>query len=424
MIISVAGNISSGKTTLAKKICSLYDFTYVPSKRNELKFLDDFFENIPEYFFATQTSFLINKVSEIDEKRKSNNIVIDRSLYEDIHVFAQLWMDNYSIDEKEKVLYKSLAEYLIKTIPKTDIYILCNCEKKVLLERFNFRTKRTFEEKYPHNYIQQLCDRYDSIKLPNDAVVVEIDTSSLDVRDDNTVIDIMSYIFEQVNKQNYEQLSLFDSSNDVRAGKSITNPYVKVMNGSSNLVFAESTFNVKKKQIYLAAPFTEFATEEPVPKDKQQLLVDINIRRDYNILPKKYQSFLNKIKKLLSCNGEFDIILPHKDENNWGRTYISNDQIVEAMINNMKRSHLIVAIISNSIGVHMEIAMMSIQNKPMVLIVLDNFTTGFYANGFRKQQNVLVLHVSSIDNVYEALNDTTVLEFIRRNLSDEKVDRE
>jgi len=29
MIISVAGNISSGKTTLAKKISSLFGFTYI-----------------------------------------------------------------------------------------------------------------------------------------------------------------------------------------------------------------------------------------------------------------------------------------------------------------------------------------------------------------------------------------------------------
>ena len=91
MIISVAGNISSGKTTLAKKISSLYGFTYIPYKRTELSFLEDFFHNIPKFFLATQTSFLINKVSEIDEKRRNNNIVIDRSLYEDVNIILHLY---------------------------------------------------------------------------------------------------------------------------------------------------------------------------------------------------------------------------------------------------------------------------------------------------------------------------------------------
>jgi len=53
MIISVAGNISSGKTTLAKKISELYDFLYIPSKHNQISFLDSFFADIPKRFFAT-----------------------------------------------------------------------------------------------------------------------------------------------------------------------------------------------------------------------------------------------------------------------------------------------------------------------------------------------------------------------------------
>lgn len=419
MIISVAGNISSGKTTLAKKISSLYNFTYIPYKRNELSFLDDFFLNIPKFFFATQTSFLVNKVTEIDEKRKNNNIVIDRSLYEDIHIFAQLWMDNYSIDEKEKALYKDLADYLTSTIPKTDIYIFCNCDKKTQLERFNQRTKRTFEHKYPADYLQQLHDKYESIEFPNNAVVVEIDTKNLDVRDDNIVDSVMSYILYHINNKQVEQLSLFDciASEDFIAN----NPYIKIIQNPTDMVFSNDIFKIKKKNIYLAAPFTEFATIEPIQNNGGQLMVDTNEKREYNILPTDYQRLLRRIKKLLSSDGKYDVILPHKDENNWGKTYISNTQIIEAMLNNMKNSDLLVAIISSSIGVHMELAMMSIQSKPMVLVIVDDLASGFYAEGFKLHDNVLVLHANSINNVYNVLNSIDVKSFIRRMLKDEEV---
>ncbi len=421
MIISVAGNISSGKTTLAKKISSLYGFTYIPYQRNELSFLDDFFNDIPKFFFATQTSFLVNKVAEIDEKRRTNNIVIDRSLYEDINIFAQLWMENYSIDEKEKVLYKDLADYLISTIPPTDIYIYCNCERKTQLERFSKRAKRSFENSYPIDYIQQLCDKYESIVFPDNAVVVELDTANLDVRDDNTVINIMSYILYHVNYRQAEQLSLFGDSGDIE--KTVeTNPYINIIQNPNSSIFPDDIFSIKKKIIYLAAPFTEFATIEPIQNNDDQLTVEVNLERDYNVLPDNYQRFLRKIKKLLSSDGQYDVILPHKDENDWGKTYISNTQIVEAMINNMKNSDLLVAVVSDSIGVHMELAMMSIQNKPMILVIVDDLTSGFYAEGFKLYDNALILHSKSIDNVYKILNTNDVKDFIRRKLEDEKMD--
>lgn len=422
MIISVAGNISSGKTTLARKISSLYNFTYIPYKRTELSFLDDFFQNIPKSFFATQTSFLVNKVTEINEKRKSSNLVIDRSLFEDIHIFAQLWMDIYSIDEKEKMLYKNLADYLISTIPQTDIYIFCNCDRETQIERFKQRTKRTFENKYPADYLEQLCAKYESIVFPDDAVVIEIDTKNLDIRDDDTVCNIMSSILYYVNYEQTNQLSLFDYSTDEIESEYLSNPYVRIVHKPINVTLPDDIFRVKKKQIYLAAPFTEFAIIEPF-SDNSQLLIEIDEKREYNVLPVNYQRFLKRIKNTLSCSGEYDVLLPHKDENNWGKTYISNSQIVEAMINNMKKSDLLVAIVSNSIGVHMEIAMMSVQNKPMVLLVLDELTTGFYADGFKMQDNVLVIHLPSFNDVFTIIKSDEIKNFIRRKLQNEKMDR-
>lgn len=424
MIISIAGNILSGKTTLAKKISSLYDFAYIPFKRNELNFLDSFFENIPEYFFATQTSFLVSKVLEINEQCKTKtNIVIDRSLHEDINIFAQLWMDNYNIDSREKLLYINLANYLLTTVPKTDIYIHCKGEQETILERFDKRPHRTFENKYPPDYIQQLSDRYNSIIFPNDAAVIEIDTNNIDFRDDTIVINIMSHIFEHLNQKGNEQLSFFEDSNESKINSELSElPYIKILNRTPKLFWTDSTFRLKKKRIYLAAPFTEFATDMPKTDETNQLFDDMYTGRDYNIIPIKYQKFLNKIKKLLSCDGEFDVILPHKEENNWGKSYITNGQIIDAMLNNMKKSDLIVAIISNSIGVHMELAMMAIQNKPMILIIVDNLTKGFYAKGFKNKSNVLVINVPTIYNSFNALNSEKAMEFIRSNLYDEKMD--
>lgn len=409
MIISVAGNILSGKSTLAKKISSLYGYTYVPVKRNELSFLDNFFDNIPLYFFPTQTSFLISKVLEIDsEIKKNRNLVIDRSLFEDVNIFAQLWIDNYDIDQREKTLYKKLSDYIIHSVPQTDIYIYCKCKESTLFERFSKRKRRSFEEKYPEDYLHQLCKKYDNIDFPSDSIVIEVDSEYIDFNNDNEVIKLMSFIEKHINTvEENRQLSFFSQDTE----KEEHNPFIKVRNSYIPNGSVQSDFKLSKRTIYVAAPFTEFALEKPDYFNDLGLLV--NEEREYYILPTKYQRFLNRIKKYILSLGEYEVILPHKDENNWGKTYISNEQVIAGMINNINTSDLIVAIVSKSIGVHMEIAMMAALNKPMVLFVVDNLSNGFYANGFRNRKHTLVLNVKSIEQVEDVLKSDVVTTFIQ-----------
>lgn len=417
MIISVCGTISSGKTTLAKKICKLFNFSYVPRRRTELNFLNDFFQDIPYAFFKTQVSFLISKILEIEDMG-GKNIVIDRSLYEDIHIFAQLWMDLYPIDEKEKALYISLANYLCSTIKEPSVYVVCKCKWETICNRFAQREKRQFEELYPDNYLQELFNRYQQIKFPDDAYVIEIDTDIADVRSDNVVIDIVNFIVDCIKKEDYRQLSIFDAGEANDEAEAIPQNYIRVIQKPKDKSFNLVDCSLIKKRIYLAAPFTEFATEEPTQRENQ-ISMDLDTNREYNVLPAKYQRYLSRLKKILSCDDEYDVILPHKDENNWGKTYKTSEQIVKAMVDNMASSDLVVAIVSNSIGVHMEIAMMGIQKKPMVLFVLDKLSSGFYADGFSQQENVKVIHVDSLEDVSKAIEQENILSFIRGKLEDE-----
>lgn len=420
MIISVAGNILSGKSTLAKKISDMYGFSYVPNKRNELNFLDDFFENIPDLFFATQTSFLVSKVLEIEEETKKNrNIVIDRSVFEDINVFAQLWIDNYEIADRDKALYKKLSDYITRTIPPTDVYIFCKCKHSTLVERFNNRPRRSFENKYPFNYLEQLCQKYDQLKFPNGSLVIEVDCDEIDVRKDETVVEIINLLKIHLDESRRgHQLSFFDEEDQLNKNNDSYNnhQHIKIYNTLRTTNIFNNPFEFKKKTIYLAAPFTEFALEDPAPIGG--LDFDTKNTREYFTLPKKYQTLLNSIKKHLSLNGRYNVILPHKDENNWGKTYITNEQIMSSMIDNIKKSDLIFALVSNSIGVHMEIAMMAILNKPMVLIILGDLSSGFYAKGLENRSNTLIVNIPSLDDVRELMKKNDITNFIKKELDD------
>jgi len=167
-------------------------------------------------------------------------------------------MDNYSIDDKEKALYKDLSDYMISTIPKSEIIIYCNCDKETQLERFRNRDRRSFENMYPSDYIQRLRNKYESIAFPSDSFVIEIDTKNIDVRDNSTVIGIMTFIHSHINSQRIEQISLFDFDND-KAINIVNNPNIKILQHPNNILISNDSIRIKKKKISLAVPFTEFA---------------------------------------------------------------------------------------------------------------------------------------------------------------------
>lgn len=402
MNIAVAGNILSGKTTLAKVISKYFEYQLVPLNRSELNFLDDFFLDVPRYFLPTQTSFLLNKSLEINEKSSHNcNLIIDRSLYEDIHVFAQLWIDNYDIDSREEILYNKLASYILKQTSDIDIYLVCRCSIETLKKRFSERTHRSFENKYPKNYIEQLNALYNNLTFPKHSMVIEINTDMINLLEENSIILLISEINKIIDSHN-----LLKEKCDYKSDFN----WCKIISfGNKRLEHIEK----KKPLIYLAAPFTEFANKSfknNSSKKCDQLC-------EYNVLPQSYRDFLCECAKIIEYNGKYDVMIPHKHENNWGETYKTSEQIVSSMFYNTKNCDALVAILSTSTGVHMEIAHAISMQKPMLIIIVDELTNGFYAEGIKSFPNVHITKVKTLLDAKSYLCSKDAINFIKGMIS-------
>ena len=188
MLIAVAGNIGSGKTTLAKYISEKHNFFYVPKRRLEFNFIDDFFNDIEGKFFPAQISFLLSKAIEIQELYSNqNNIVVDRSLLEDIEVFARLWIETRQIDDKIVQLYQHTANFIKSAVPSPDLYIFCHCPAEISTARIAQRPQRSFEKQYPPNHIQMLEKYYSQLVFENNAPCLVIDTTYYDFTNRNVL---------------------------------------------------------------------------------------------------------------------------------------------------------------------------------------------------------------------------------------------
>ena len=89
MYIAIAGNIGSGKTTLTEILTKRYCAKpYYEDIANP--YISDFYEDMGRWSFHLQLWFLGSRIQQTltmlaDE---SDNIVQDRTIYEDAHIFA------------------------------------------------------------------------------------------------------------------------------------------------------------------------------------------------------------------------------------------------------------------------------------------------------------------------------------------------
>jgi deoxyadenosine/deoxycytidine kinase len=89
MHIAIAGNIGSGKTTLAGLLAKHYGWTPHYEDADDNPYLKDFYEDMQRWSFYLQIYFLNNRFSQILDIRKSGKTIVqDRTIYEDAYIFA------------------------------------------------------------------------------------------------------------------------------------------------------------------------------------------------------------------------------------------------------------------------------------------------------------------------------------------------
>jgi len=162
MHIAIAGNIGAGKTSLTDLLSKHYKWQGHFEEVVENPYLDDFYHQMERWSFNLQIYFLNSRFGQLIEIQKSGiNVIQDRSIYEDAHIFAPNLHAMGLLSQRDYQNYISLFELMEGMVTGPDLMIYLRSSIPNLVDNIHKRG-REFENSISIDYLSRLNERYEA----------------------------------------------------------------------------------------------------------------------------------------------------------------------------------------------------------------------------------------------------------------------
>lgn len=418
VIVYLAGNNGSGKSSLGRALASRTDFQHLPEERFETSYLKDLFTQQRRWSFEAQVHFLAFKITQVQNAVASHaKVFVDRSPYEDAEIFARYFYEIGKMDRRSYRTYVQIYRGFIRALPEPDLIIYCRCPMSQLVERVEGRN-RDYERLYPKHHLRHLNYLYEawlgraSRMFPGR--IFEVDTTSYDATSSDPVLDRMAsdVLYLITNRHSFSQISLFPNERptDVQQLLFEAQAFHNLVRPLRLGARPEGKKPVRKPTAYIAAPFTGKAAPassgtssvQGIPDLETLFLVDKSPAHGV-IGDLEYRMFLETIERGVAACG-YDTILPHRDVNRWGERLLTPEQACAECTEHVFRSDLLVAFPQSSFGAHYEIGVAIGYGLPVVLLIPETDSTSFIMHGLSSQPNVLEVRFTSSTDLIQRLS--------------------
>lgn len=196
MHIAIAGNIGSGKTSLAALLAKHYGWQAHFEEVDNNPYLSDFYEDMKRWSFNLQIYFLNSRFSQIMKIRESEKTVVqDRTIYEDAYIFATNLYDMGLMSDRDFRTYLSLFELMTRLIQPPDLLIYLRASVPTLFRQIGLRG-RSYEAGIRLDYLSSLNEKYEAWMLKyKEGRLLTINVDELDFIKDPLAL---SAIFDKV----------------------------------------------------------------------------------------------------------------------------------------------------------------------------------------------------------------------------------
>jgi deoxyadenosine/deoxycytidine kinase len=180
-LLIVAGNIGAGKTSLTERIAARLRWQSAFESVADNPYLADFYEDMHSWSFHLQVFFLGHRAEQyLEIARSPQSAILDRSIYEDAHIFARALHHMGNLNERDYQSYRRVFDLVVAGLPAPDLLIYLRAPVPVLMERIR-RRGRDIETGISAEYLSLLESFYDDWLQTFDVCpVLTIRTDDLD----------------------------------------------------------------------------------------------------------------------------------------------------------------------------------------------------------------------------------------------------
>jgi deoxyadenosine/deoxycytidine kinase len=159
--VLVAGNISSGKTSLTERLGNKLGWETAYESVVDNPYLADFYSEMKAWAFHLQVFFLGHRAEQhLALARSPSPAIIDRSIYEDAEIFSRALVKLGNMSERDYRTYRTIFDQVVQNLPAPDLLIYLKAPIPVLMERIKNRG-REIESGISADYLQLLDEFYE-----------------------------------------------------------------------------------------------------------------------------------------------------------------------------------------------------------------------------------------------------------------------
>jgi deoxyadenosine/deoxycytidine kinase len=197
-LVLVAGNIGTGKTSLTERLGDRLGWRTAYESVIDNPYLNDFYQDMTAWSFNLQIFFLGHRAQQhMELVRDSNSAIADRSIYEDVKIFARALHHQGSLSERDYLSYRRVFQLIADHLPEPDLLIYLIASPEILLHRIEERGRK-MESGITLEYLSLLDSFYEDWMNTFDLCpVLKIRSDDLDFVHQKGHLDIVANLVQE-----------------------------------------------------------------------------------------------------------------------------------------------------------------------------------------------------------------------------------
>ena len=197
-LVLVAGNIGTGKTSLAERLGDRLGWRTGFESVIDNPYLGDFYQNMDAWSFHLQVYFLGHRAQQhLELVKDPRSAIADRSIYEDVKIFARALYQQGSLSERDYRSYQRVFQLIADHLPEPDLLIYLIAPPEILQKRIEERG-REIESGISLEYLTLLDSFYDDwMKTFNLCPVLKIRSDDLDFVNKKGHLDTVAHLVQE-----------------------------------------------------------------------------------------------------------------------------------------------------------------------------------------------------------------------------------